>query len=118
MDVYPVYWNKPVLVEAYKFWFYALALSIVGALWGLLFTAGFASVGKAQQDEKKDGSSKEGKDGGSGPLMKRIVVDGCDLLIPGVFLGWIQVSEVVVGMAMVVSTLAAGRDIWIKAQQA
>jgi hypothetical protein len=118
MDVYPVYWNKPVLVEAYKFWFYALALSIVGALWGLLFASGSASVGKAQQDEKKGGSSKERKDGGSGPLMKRIVVDGCDLLIPGVFLGWIQVSEVVVGMAMVVSTLVAGRDIWIKAQQA
>ncbi|GIC88046.1 PEX11 domain protein [Aspergillus udagawae] len=118
MDVYPVYWNKPVLVEAYKFWFYALALSIVGALWGLLFAPGSASVGKAQQDEKKGGSSKERKDGGSGPLMKRIVVDGCDLLIPGVFLGWIPVSELVVGMAMVVSTLVAGRDIWIKAQQA
>ncbi|GIK05597.1 hypothetical protein Aspvir_009710 [Aspergillus viridinutans] len=103
MNVYPVYWNKPVLVEAYKFWFYALALSIVGALWGLLFDSGStsASAGKKEQDEKKGGSSKERKVGGSGPLMKRIVVDGCDLLIPGVFLGWIQVSEVVVGMAMV-----------------
>jgi hypothetical protein len=122
MNVYPVYWNKPVIVEAYKFWFYALALSIVGALWGLLFArgsaSGCASVDKAQQDEKKGGSTKKRKVEGSGPLMKRIVVDGCDLLIPGVFLGWIQASEVVVGMAMVVSTLVAGRDIWIKAQQA
>ncbi|PKX95343.1 PEX11 domain protein, partial [Aspergillus novofumigatus IBT 16806] len=118
MNVYPVYWNKPVIVEAYKFWFYALALSIVGALWGLLFASGSASMGKAQHDEKKGGSSKERKVGISGPLVKRIVVDGCDLMIPGVFLGWIQVSEVVVGMAMVVSTLVAGKDIWIKAQQA
>ncbi|KAG2019567.1 hypothetical protein GB937_005116 [Aspergillus fischeri] len=120
MNVYPVYWNKPVIVEAYKFWFYALALSIVGALWGLVFASGStsASAGKAQRDEKKGGSSKERKAGVSGPLIKRIVVDGCDLLIPGAFLGWIQVSEVVVGMAMVVSTLVAGRDIWIKAQQA
>jgi hypothetical protein len=117
MNIYPVAWNKPVLVEAYKFWFYALALSIVGALWGLLFGSACASVGKAQQDEKKGGSSEERKVSSS-PLMKRIVVDGCDLLIPGVFLGWIRVSEVVVGMAMVVSTLVAGRDIWIKAQKA
>ncbi|KAH1805644.1 hypothetical protein KXV31_009767 [Aspergillus fumigatus] len=120
MDVYPVSWNEPVIVEAYKFWFYALALSIVGALWGLVF-ASFstsASAGKAQRHAKKGKSSKERQAEGSGPLMKRIVVDGCDLLIPGVFLGWIQVSEVVVGMAMVVSTLVAGRDIWIKAQQA
>ncbi|RLL97304.1 hypothetical protein CFD26_105068 [Aspergillus turcosus] len=118
MNVYPVHWNKPVLVEAYKFWFYALVLSIVGALWGLLFGSGSnsASGGKAQQDEKKGGSSKERKVATS-PLVKRIVVDSCDLFIPGVFLGWIQVSEVVVGMAMVVSTLVAGRDIWIKAQQ-
>ncbi|GFF71502.1 hypothetical protein IFM60648_03444 [Aspergillus lentulus] len=122
MNVYPVYWNKPVIVEAYKFWFYALALSIVGALWGLLVASGStstsASAGKVQQDEKKGESSKERKAGVSGPLMERIVVDGCDLLIPGVFLGWIKVSELVVGMAMVVSTLVAGRDIWIKAQQA
>ncbi|RHZ53105.1 PEX11 domain protein [Aspergillus thermomutatus] len=125
MNVYPVQWNKPVLVEAYKFWFYALALSIVGALWGLLFgsASGSPSAGKVQQDEKKGGSGKEGKEGGrkevsTGPLVKRIVVDGCDLLIPGVFLGWIQVSDVVVGMAMVVSTLVAGRDVWVKAQQA
>lgn len=120
MNVYPVHWNKPVLVEAYKFWFYALALSIVGALWGLLFgsapASDSASGGKVQQDEKKGGSSKERKVSAK-PLVKRIVVDGCDLLIPGVFLGWIQVSEVVVGMAMVVSTVVAGRDIWIKAQQ-
>ncbi|KAF7166629.1 hypothetical protein CNMCM6106_002372 [Aspergillus hiratsukae] len=108
MNVYPVYWNKPILVEAYKFWFYALALSIVGALWGLLFGSASgsnsASVGKAPQDEKKDGASKERKVSTS-PLVKRIVVDGCDLLIPGVFLGWIQVSEVVVGMAMVMSKI-------------
>jgi hypothetical protein len=121
MNVYPVYWNKPVIVEAYKFWFYALALSIVGALWGLLFASGStstsSSAGKVQKDER-GGSTKERKVGSSGPLVKRIVVDGCDLLIPGVFLGWIQASEVVVGMAMVVSTLVAGRDIWIKAQQA
>jgi hypothetical protein len=44
MNVYPVYWNKPVIVEAYKFWFYALALSIVGALWGLLFASGSTST--------------------------------------------------------------------------
>lgn len=48
--------------------------------------------------------------------MKRIVVDGCDLLIPGVFVGWMQVSDLMIGVTMVISTAVSGGDAWVKAQ--
>ncbi|KAF7594419.1 hypothetical protein BBP40_009239 [Aspergillus hancockii] len=92
MNVHPVSWNKPVLIEAYKFWFYALALSILGAVLGLLFTPASSTISKVGNDEKETPKKKAGK-AGKAPipenkaertaLMKRIVVDGCDLLIPG-----------------------------------
>lgn len=44
--------------------------------------------------------------------MKRVLVDGCDLLIPGAFLGWFGLGDDAVGVAMVVSTVVSGRDIW------
>ncbi|EAW06519.1 PEX11 domain protein [Aspergillus clavatus NRRL 1] len=114
MNVWRVSWGDSLLVEAYKFWFYGLALSILGACWGLLFP------GKVKQSAKgawgKGKGKKVSSSAGSSVLVRRVVVDGCDLLIPGASLGWMAVSDLVVGMAMVVSTLVAGRDVWMKAQ--
>ncbi|KAL4895166.1 peroxisomal biogenesis factor 11 [Aspergillus ambiguus] len=121
MNLYPVPWNKPVLVEAYKFWFYALSLSVLSSLWRLAFNATKQpSITKTYEKGKK--AAKATAEQASAlreqrnALVKRVVVDGCDLLIPGTFVGWIEASDLMVGMAMVVSTLVAGRDIWVRSQ--
>ncbi|KAE8386265.1 peroxisomal biogenesis factor 11 [Aspergillus alliaceus] len=123
MNVYHVSWNMPVLVEAYKFWFYALSLSIFGAVWGLLFTSS-PSPGKTGGNGNKKGGKNAVKVARGDErhraerrvLVKRIVVDGCDLLIPGVFVGWMNASELMVGVTMVVSTVVSGGDVWGRAQ--
>ncbi|KAE8136019.1 peroxisomal biogenesis factor 11 [Aspergillus pseudotamarii] len=126
LGVHPVAWNTPVLVEAFKFWFYSLTLSVLGAVLGLLFTSPSSAGRKTGSNEKKketknaektvpntdDSQSKAQRTA----LMKRIVVDGCDLLIPGVFVGWMQISELVIGVTMVISTVVSGGDAWVKAQ--
>ncbi|KAF9893195.1 hypothetical protein FE257_011618 [Aspergillus nanangensis] len=113
MNIYLVEWNKPVLVEAFKFWFYALSLSIIGALWQLAFSPASKPKGKG----KKAGSDKASvATAQRNVLVKRIIVDGCDLLIPGAFLGWIEFGDLQVGIAMVLSTLLSGADIWSRAQ--
>ncbi|OGM51115.1 peroxin PEX11-1 [Aspergillus bombycis] len=126
LGVHPVAWNTPVLVEAFKFWFYSLALSVLGAVWGLLFTSSSSASSKTTSNEKKkedknaekttpntDNSQSKAQ---RAALMKRIVVDGCDLLIPGVFVGWMQISDLVIGVTMVISTVVSGGDAWVKAQ--
>lgn len=119
MNVWPVPWNTPVLTEANKFWFYAISLSILGAVWELLF--GTAQETKAQPNgsAKKSGPEKENpqKQVASSTLLKGIVINSCDLVLPGIFLGWIPVDDLQVGSAMIVSTLLASQGIWAKAQQ-
>ena len=51
------------------------------------------------------------------PTVKRIIISGCDLLIPGSFLGWIPASSLQVGLATTVSTLVPLGDIWVSAQR-
>ncbi|PLN81748.1 peroxisomal biogenesis factor 11 [Aspergillus taichungensis] len=124
-NIYPVSWNARVTTEAYRFWFCGLALSVLGCVWGVLLgiiTSPSSSTSPSSNKASSNGSSSEKKAGKErGPvaqvprsvLVKRIVVDGCDLLIPGAFLGWIRVGELGVGVAMLVSTLVAGRDLWM-----
>lgn len=124
MNIHPKSWtwNRTVLEEAYKLWFYALSLSLLGAVWSLLFTvSGTGTASGTGTGKGKKGGKRGGKVGnGAGAshrmvrrtLLKRIVVDGCDLLIPGVFLGWVGVGDAVVGAGMVVSTLVSGGDVW------
>ncbi|GES63639.1 hypothetical protein ATEIFO6365_0007032600 [Aspergillus terreus] len=104
MNIYPVPWNKPVLVEAYKFWFYALSLSIVSSLWRLVFSAEQPATTKQSKGEKAKAATKQASavKEQRHALVKRIVIDGCDLLIPGTFVGWIEASDLTVAIGMVV----------------
>ncbi|PWY70910.1 hypothetical protein BO70DRAFT_124496 [Aspergillus heteromorphus CBS 117.55] len=119
--------NKTVLTEANKFWFYALVFSLLGAWWGVLFPTTSSSPGSSSKGTKsgKKAKSSEKKRSPSAPLVsvsstrldvwavfKRVLVDACDLLIPGMFLGWVDVSELGVGVGMVVSTVVSGWEIW------
>jgi hypothetical protein len=92
MNIWLVSWNTPVLIEANKFWFYALCVSVTGAVWELLF--GSAAQSKTQKghpdiDKKKEESEKPSSSKpvpSTIPPLKRVVVDGCDLTLPGSFL--------------------------------
>lgn len=119
MNVYPVPWAKNIHTEAYKFWFYGLALSVMGGFWLLL--SQMISIRTSTSQSKKKGEKKTNTTDKSvsvtGILVKRVLVDGCDLLIPGEFLGWTRIGNEMVGMAMVLSTVVGGREIWMKASE-
>ncbi|PYH92903.1 hypothetical protein BO71DRAFT_356377 [Aspergillus ellipticus CBS 707.79] len=114
--------SKTIPTEANKFWFYALGFSLLGAAWTVLFSGGSSSstsasgaAGKSPQKSNKSSAStspvvKSSVD--TRAILKKALVDGCDILIPGTFLGWIDVSELGVGVGMVVSTLVSGWEIW------
>ncbi|KAL2869774.1 PEX11 domain protein [Aspergillus lucknowensis] len=105
MNVYHVSWYTPLLTEANKFWFYAIVISIARASWMLLFPQ--RSKGeKGKPVAPVAGPSKS-------QLATRIVIDACDLTLPGSFTGWLPVTGLQIGLAMVVSTLLAGHGIWV-----
>ncbi|KAL3472176.1 peroxisomal biogenesis factor 11 [Aspergillus californicus] len=112
MKVVQVDWYAPLMAEANKFWFYALTLSILRASWDLFFASAPAPTkgpkGTVVADNKKTKTASAPK----WPLLKRIIIDGCDLTLPGSFLGWTPVSGLQIGGAMVVSTVFAAHGVW------
>jgi hypothetical protein len=114
MGVYAVSWNDQVMDQANTFWLYALSFSVAGAIWELLF--GSTQPSKETRKNKKAQSEKavSAPVTPTSTLVKRAVVDGCDLLIPLELLGWWPTGDVVVGSTMVLSTLLTAQDIWAR----
>lgn len=113
MGLWVTPWATTIFFEANKFWFYAICMSLTSSLLTLLVPPATAPPELREKDTNKQQQQQQIRD--LAPVVKRIVVDGCDLLIPGSFVGWIGASPAQVGVAMVVSTLVASQDIWIKA---
>jgi hypothetical protein len=50
-------------------------------------------------------------------LYTSLVIDCCDILIPGSAVGWIPVSSVTVGIASSISSVIVGQQIWQRVQK-
>lgn len=110
MGVYAVPWEERVMREANQFWFYALSFSLLGAGYALL-----SSPSSGRASKTKDGRKNKKTDQPtvtSSALVKQIVVDGCDLLIPAELLNWMPTGDLVLGVTMVISTVLTGQSIW------
>jgi hypothetical protein len=128
MGIWTTTWAAGLFVEAMKFWFYSLILGvIVGVLqlYQLYMEPVVISEKKTEIGEKSKENEKmiqmmeitERKEKRT-KIIKKIVVDGCDLFIPGSTTGWMVVSTANVGMLSVVSTVLAATDIWTRVQNA
>jgi hypothetical protein len=120
MGIYKSSWAEDLCVEANKFWFYSLCLSLflgIVQLWELSdVLPATTSEGKEKEDAEKVKRERKKCEAKRGIFMKKLVIDGCDLFIPGIATGWIVVSTANVGMASVVSTVLALVDIWERIQ--
>ncbi|KAJ5651446.1 uncharacterized protein N7484_005169 [Penicillium longicatenatum] len=127
MGVYAVPWEEQVMREANTFWFYAISLSILGSVYALLFSGASGQKAKSK-DGKKNINEKNGKTEKVGKaekpapgvnasaLMKDLVVDGCDILLPVTLLGWYHPGDLVVGGTMALSTWLTGSSIWAQSE--
>lgn len=128
-------WGPLVQDEANKCWFYALLASIALSLYHLLSFP--ASASRVTTDKRQDSSRVAVTDGKEARVQEKqppskqppqtatrsilynqLVIDGCDLLIPGSAVGWIPADWVTVGLATAVSTVLGGRQIWERVQAA
>ena len=120
MGVYAVPWEERVMREANTFWFYAISFSLIGSVYALLFSGAAEQKTKSKNGEKKinektgkvEKAEKPAPGVNTSVLMKQIVVDGCDILLPVTLLGWYHPGDLIVGGTMVLSTLLTGSSIW------
>ena len=50
-------------------------------------------------------------------LYTSLLIDSCDILIPGSAVGWLPASSVTVGVASSISSVIVGRQIWRRVQR-
>ena len=110
-----------LVVESNRMWFYGLILGILQAVWEGLFvveTQQQLVTEKGRGGKKKPAEKAMVSSGpkGKGLPYKQLVVDGCDLFIPGAVIQVIPFSPLVVGLAMALSTLLQISDLWPKIQ--
>jgi hypothetical protein len=127
MKVVPATWEDGCLLEANKFWFYALVLSLISSsisMVSIFFSSSTlttrttpTNIEKETEKAAEASEHQNRRTALSRSVLKQIAIDGCDLFIPGTMLGWIYASSLQVGMAMAVSTVLAAGDIWVKAQR-
>ncbi len=122
-------WGPRLQLESNKFWFYGIAASILLSLCELLIPSPSSKsavrkpekdttlrqnkTSKASRDNKQE-PGKKALERRDGEIYKQLIIDICDISIPGSFVGWIQASQVTVGIAMSISSALAARDIWNK----
>ncbi|KAG9823101.1 hypothetical protein KCU98_g16768, partial [Aureobasidium melanogenum] len=82
--------------HALQIWFFAISVSFVLTSYELLCFS-TSSATKPQ-------------------LYTNLVIDCCDILIPGSAVNWIPVSSVAVGVASSISSLIVGKQIWERVQ--
>lgn len=126
MKLYPASsWTVEVFTHSYRFWFYALFLSLVLEIWVfvLSFVAKTSTSSKirdySNEKQQRHGSKKAPERVQLSVFLtaRRIFITGCDLLIPGSFLGWIAADSLQVGIATLLSTILTIGDIWANIQR-
>lgn len=98
--------------EAFKFWAYSLCFSIISHLVTLWEGHPIAAPTKAGGKDKSAPKQSEIDRRSHSKIWKDIFVDMCDLTIPAVTVGWIEMDSSVLGVVILISTLGAGLDIW------
>ncbi|KAJ5679165.1 hypothetical protein N7462_007409 [Penicillium macrosclerotiorum] len=122
MNVVLVSWYSPILVEAYKFWFYGICIGILRTAATILFNltsskTDDSSVGSEKKNREEDNNSNSSKPVLSAfNVFNQLSINTLDLLIPGSLLGWIPVSDLGVAIAMLLSTILVWPSAWAKAQ--
>lgn len=129
-------WAVTAQVEALKFWFYAIAASILLTLYNMFFMplsnkdwaispAAYPKGGKTTSGGATPGPRSDHKQikksQGSGATSKTsmcldLITDLSDLIIPGSAVGWIAADKITVGVAMALSSVIAGKRMWNKIQ--
>ena len=113
-------------VEGQRFWFLALVCGVscgvlkLGKMWVYRAVPGEGSgqlmggkegesVGERHEREERQRGEFRAKER---RVVRRLVADVMDLVLPGVVVGWVSVSSGTVGVCMLGSTLLTGLEVW------
>lgn len=117
-------WGPTLVLEANKCWFYSISISILIGIYQLFasLTASSAAVSEQNSTTKDVSNEKTTTDESTihsttnQDTFRQLIVDACDLVIAGSSVGWVAADEKQVGMAYLISTSIAGKQLWDRVQ--
>ncbi|TVY83272.1 Peroxisomal membrane protein PMP27 [Lachnellula suecica] len=118
LGVWPAPWAQLCVIEGHRFWFYSLLFSIGWCMMQLFAADGNdtpvveKSVGPSAEKRPTAVIRKKEQIIARRVLVRRLLTDVFDLFIPGHVTGWIVTALATVGLASIVSTLLASKEIW------
>lgn len=122
MGILATEWAPGLFIEAMKFWFYSISFSIFLSLVMLYDSSSSEKVGKRiKTRESSDGDEVRAvakqRSALRRDLGRKLVIDCCDIFIPGSTTGWLAVSSGTVGFLGMTSSVLASLDIWARVQK-
>lgn len=123
-------WATQLQQEALKCWFYGISWSILLSVYQLLtvFFSEPAAVqpvnaksNEKETSEKQPAARQKPSVTARDPALRskiytQLMIDGCDIFLPGAAVGWIPVDQVFVGTCQTISSALAGRQVWDRVQ--
>ncbi|KAK0641034.1 peroxisomal biogenesis factor 11 [Cercophora newfieldiana] len=109
--------NKVLVVEAQRFWLFALVCGI-GAGWArVVKLRGMGKGEKTGEGEKEEVRRKRAEEERKRremewKVLRRMIADALDIAVPGAVVGWAPASPGTVGLLMLVSTWLTGLEVW------
>jgi hypothetical protein len=123
MGITATTWGPQIAQESAKFWFYAIATSILLSLYQVFFvvtpTRTAEKVVSQTTDEKSTAPLAEKTpqaNSRSTEIYRQLLIDGCDLFVPGSVVGWLPTEPLTVGIFMSISSILAMSSMWPKIQ--
>ena len=116
-------WERSINIEAQRFWLFALVCGLFSGLLQMIKIQVYAPEfmqGKAEGNSAattgKEKMEKMDKPAESRReligLARNVAANALDIILPGVGVGWIDVSPGIVGLAMFSTTILTGIDVW------
>ncbi|KAK3319624.1 peroxisomal biogenesis factor 11 [Cercophora scortea] len=116
-------WERTMFVEGQRFWLFALVCGLFSSLLKMRAVVversrHFAVAGG--ESEKKGSrtaasvhvAQTEKQNRRQLVLGRKAVANALDILLPAVIVGWVDISPGVVGLAMFVTTILTGQEVW------
>jgi len=124
MGVTSTTWGPQVAHESAKFWFYGIVTSVLLSLYQVFFivtpTRTAEKVVSSTTDEKASSTKTSPvpaqADTRSTEIYRQLLIDGCDLFIPGSTVGWTPSEPLTIGIFMSISSALAMGSMWPKVQ--
>lgn len=126
MSITDYEWSDKLQIEALKFWFYGISVSLLLGYYQLFVSYFFSNTPqptptlneKSTEEElakvKEETARTAAVQATRSKILTQLAIDHCDIFLPGSAVGWIPADQAMVGLCQSISSVLAMGSVWEK----